>query len=85
MDVIVESKKKEKSSAIINSVALLKKKPTSIVENVPSGFILKLYQMVNGAPDEVITVSSLDHLQFLSDKASKWLTSNGTMSSNNYS
>ena len=23
----------------------------------PSGFILKLYQMVNGAPDEVITVS----------------------------
>lgn len=26
--------------------------------NVPSGFILKLFQMVNGAPDEVITVSS---------------------------
>ena len=25
--------------------------------NVPSGFILKLYQMVNGAPNEVITVS----------------------------
>lgn len=24
---------------------------------VPSGFILKLFQMVNGAPDEVITVS----------------------------
>lgn len=24
--------------------------------NVPSGFILKLYQMVNGAPNEVITV-----------------------------
>jgi hypothetical protein len=24
---------------------------------VPSGFILKLYQMVNGAPDEVIAVS----------------------------
>ena len=24
---------------------------------VPSGFILKLYQMVNGAPDEVISVS----------------------------
>ena len=23
----------------------------------PSGFILKLFQMVNGAPDEVITVS----------------------------
>lgn len=27
------------------------------LENVPSGFILKLYQMVNGAPDEVINVS----------------------------
>ena len=25
--------------------------------NVPSGFILKLFQMVNGAPDEVISVS----------------------------
>ena len=25
--------------------------------NVPSGFILKLYQMVNGAPNEVISVS----------------------------
>lgn len=25
---------------------------------VPSGFILKLYQMVNGAPDEVISVST---------------------------
>jgi len=24
---------------------------------VPSGFVLKLYQMVNGAPDEVISVS----------------------------
>jgi hypothetical protein len=27
--------------------------------NVPSGFILKLYQMVNGAPDDMITVSLL--------------------------
>ena len=26
-------------------------------DNVPSGFILKLFQMVNGAPDEVIRVS----------------------------
>lgn len=23
---------------------------------VPSGFVLKLYQMVNGAPDEVVAV-----------------------------
>jgi len=30
--------------------------PTSGAE-APSGFILKLYQMVNGAPDEVIAVS----------------------------
>lgn len=27
-------------------------------DNIPSGFILKLYQMVNGAPDEVITWTS---------------------------
>lgn len=26
---------------------------------VPSGFILKLFQMVNGAPDEVIAVSDI--------------------------
>jgi hypothetical protein len=26
---------------------------------VPSGFILKLFQMVNGAPDDMITVSLL--------------------------
>lgn len=25
--------------------------------NAPSGFILKLFQMVNGAPDDVISVS----------------------------
>ena len=30
---------------------------TAAADNVPSGFILKLYQMVNGAPDEVIRVS----------------------------
>jgi len=29
----------------------------AVGDNVPSGFILKLYQMVNGAPDEVIRVS----------------------------
>lgn len=28
--------------------------------NAPSGFILKLFQMVNGAPDEVISVSRTD-------------------------
>ena len=26
--------------------------------SVPSGFVLKLYQMVNEAPDEIIAVSS---------------------------
>jgi hypothetical protein len=31
--------------------------PPSQQGEVPSGFILKLFQMVNGAPDEVISVS----------------------------
>lgn len=31
----------------------------SSAADVPSGFILKLFQMVEGAPDEVIAVSSL--------------------------
>ena len=26
---------------------------------VPSGFVLKLYQMVNGAPDEIVSVSPM--------------------------
>jgi hypothetical protein len=34
----------------------------------PSGFILKLYQMVSGAPDEVITVSFVkSELNYLAD------------------
>lgn len=32
--------------------------------DAPSGFILKLYQMVNGAPDEVISVSLLNRPWF---------------------
>ena len=35
-------------------------KDPSIVKDsngVPSGFVLKLYQMVNGAPDDIISVS----------------------------
>ena len=31
--------------------------PTNCDGAVPSGFILKLYQMVNGAPDDIISVS----------------------------
>ena len=31
---------------------------------VPSGFILKLYQMVNGAPDDIISVSIIFHYSF---------------------
>lgn len=27
--------------------------------NAPSGFVLKLFQMVNGAPDEIVSVSRL--------------------------
>ena len=34
-----------------------KDQPASGGDNVPSGFILKLFQMVNGAPDELIRVS----------------------------
>ena len=48
----VESKKKDSA----NSPGT-KDHSTSNGGNLPSGFILKLYQMVNGAPDEVITVS----------------------------
>ena len=40
------------------SLQSLTAKDDSGAANVPSGFILKLYQMVNGAPDEVITVST---------------------------
>eukprot|EP00553_Chaetoceros_curvisetus_P015171 CAMPEP_0204643446 /NCGR_PEP_ID=MMETSP0718-20130828/713_1 /ASSEMBLY_ACC=CAM_ASM_000674 /TAXON_ID=230516 /ORGANISM="Chaetoceros curvisetus" /LENGTH=51 /DNA_ID=CAMNT_0051664653 /DNA_START=372 /DNA_END=527 /DNA_ORIENTATION=- len=38
----------------IDKVPLVSKDPSG----VPSGFVLKLYQMVNGAPDEVVSVSS---------------------------
>ena len=44
----VESKQKEVSMSAGNDGS----------GSVPSGFILKLYQMVNGAPDEVISVSA---------------------------
>jgi hypothetical protein len=29
-----------------------------VAAGVPSGFVLKLYQMVTGAPDDIISVSS---------------------------
>ena len=37
--------------------------------SVPSGFILKLFQMVNGAPDELISVSevNVDSLEYFLD------------------
>jgi hypothetical protein len=41
---------------------------------VPSGFILKLFQMVNGAPDEVIAVSSTFFLAFRYECASKFVS-----------
>lgn len=36
----------------------IEKDPTIVKDGngVPSGFVLKLYQMVNGAPDEIISV-----------------------------
>jgi hypothetical protein len=47
MNAAITTKIKQSSNA---------KDETSGSSNVPSGFILKLYQMVNGAPNEVITV-----------------------------
>ena len=44
--------------------------PASKDGSVPSGFILKLYQMVNGAPDDIISVSDFHrHLFFRRLKA----------------
>jgi hypothetical protein len=41
--------------------------------NVPSGFILKLFQMVNGAPDEVISVGTLIYSSFeIQDRLIHW-------------
>jgi hypothetical protein len=47
--------------------------PPSQQGEVPSGFILKLFQMVNGAPDEVIAVSSTFFLAFRNECASKFV------------
>jgi hypothetical protein len=40
------------------------------ITGVPSGFILKLYQMVNGAPDEVISVSEVKNKRSFERKKS---------------
>jgi hypothetical protein len=44
--------------------------PPSQQGEVPSGFILKLFQMVNGAPDEVIAVGSTFFFAFRNECAS---------------
>jgi hypothetical protein len=55
--------------AVIEMIGTAAGEPSSSSNQVsgeaPSGFILKLFQMVNGAPDEVISVSHLvlDSLQ----------------------
>jgi len=45
----------------MNTETLMKEESPSASQeggsNAPSGFILKLFHMVNGAPDEVISVS----------------------------
>ena len=46
--------------------------PPSQQGEVPSGFILKLFQMVNGAPDEVIAVSSTSFFPFRNECASEF-------------
>jgi hypothetical protein len=44
--------------------------PASKDGGVPSGFILKLYQMVNGAPDDIISVSNFHrHLFYEREKS----------------
>ncbi len=50
MTMSIEDKMKEESPSASQEGA----------PGAPSGFILKLYQMVNGAPDEVISVSWRD-------------------------
>jgi len=45
------------NDAITSKIKPNAKQENSGSSNVPSGFILKLYQMVNGAPNEVISVS----------------------------
>ena len=60
----VETKNKVDSTATSNDAN----------SSVPSGFILKLYQMVNGAPDEVISVSV--KFSFVTKKKKKSLDSN---------
>ena len=47
--------KKPRDNAIMGPSML--KESTKEAAGVPSGFILKLYQMVNGAPDDIISVS----------------------------
>jgi hypothetical protein len=47
--------------------------PASQQGEVPSGFILKLFQMVNGAPDEVISVSSPSFVACCNEYSSKFI------------
>jgi hypothetical protein len=42
--------------------------------STPSGFILKLYQMVNGAPDDLISVSDLHRHLFFRMFETYWRT-----------
>jgi hypothetical protein len=59
MPMIIQSIGSEASSSEEANPAIIKDNST------PSGFILKLYQMVNGAPDDLISVSDLNrHLFF---------------------
>jgi hypothetical protein len=58
---IIEGKNKEASSSTGNDGG----------SAVPSGFILKLYQMVNGAPDEVIKVNTIE--AHSSERKYRWM------------
>ena len=65
----IGSHSKNRSSSTQRNTMTVARPDTDVIETeetpssnltieAPSGFILKLFQMVNGAPDEVISVSS---------------------------
>lgn len=47
------------SAVVAGTTATTTNNHNAAAGDVPSGFILKLFQMVNGAPNEVISVSCL--------------------------
>lgn len=59
------------STTSISSPSINNETSTSkdVTVGVPSGFVLKLYQMVSGAPDDIISVSSKDAVRHISRRS----------------